>query len=305
MLNALAKQRHTQHFCLDCRVTLSQMASLFQRAFTRPPRYHLYKNSRSFFTSRPIYNSRPRFLNSLDRVPQDFVFWGIISANGLVFTMWYMSTQRLVRPLPYFLESHPTPHHRNYRATAPLTSGCTTTLPTAGETSAPGECTSPAPQPPPYSPPPPTDGPSPHHASRTRISHISSSTDLPFSSWPNLSSPSSAAATFSSSTWAVRFRSVLPPRYRHPHRRNRSQRRQRHMGQPRQTPRPRLARRKRCVFPVDVNPTNSPHSGHLLCRLLSRLRCPQDDVPALRHHPHPRMGRRRRHIRVRYVLRTQ
>lgn len=40
--------------------------------------------------------NRPEFLSSLERMPQDTIFWGIMSINGVVFVMWYLSTQRWV-----------------------------------------------------------------------------------------------------------------------------------------------------------------------------------------------------------------
>jgi hypothetical protein len=47
------------------------------------------------------------------------------------------------------------------------------------------------------------DGPSSHRVSLTKTSRISSSTDSPFSSWLDLSSPSLEAVDSSVSTWAV------------------------------------------------------------------------------------------------------
>ena len=36
------------------------------------------------------------FLGFLDDIPQNTVFWGIITINGVVFLMWFMASQRLV-----------------------------------------------------------------------------------------------------------------------------------------------------------------------------------------------------------------
>lgn len=49
----------------------------------------------------------PSFLGFLDRIPQNTVFWGIITINGVVFAMWFMASQRLVRfsNHTYFLTS--------------------------------------------------------------------------------------------------------------------------------------------------------------------------------------------------------
>ena len=67
---------------------------------------------RSIFSSAPLsiryhapQNPRkaPRFLSFLDRIPQDFVFYGIIGINSAVFTMWYMAEQKYVSEDPSIL----------------------------------------------------------------------------------------------------------------------------------------------------------------------------------------------------------
>ncbi|KAF9468965.1 hypothetical protein BDZ94DRAFT_1245056 [Collybia nuda] len=65
-----------------------------QRFFSSTP---LSQGPRSYL-SRPPQSNRPRkpqFLAFLDAIPQNQVFYGILAINGLVFAMWYMSTERL------------------------------------------------------------------------------------------------------------------------------------------------------------------------------------------------------------------
>ena len=47
------------------------------------------------------------FFNFLDGIPKNVVFNGILAINGVVFAMWYMSSQRLVSPFLLFTVGHP------------------------------------------------------------------------------------------------------------------------------------------------------------------------------------------------------
>lgn len=68
--------------------------------------------NRPFFTSailslrhHPPQNPRQarRFLGFLDKIPEDFIFYGIIGLNSAVFMMWYMATQKFVsKDLPCY-----------------------------------------------------------------------------------------------------------------------------------------------------------------------------------------------------------
>ena len=45
-----------------------------------------------------------RFFGFLDKIPEDFIFYGIIGINSVVFMMWYMATQKFVsEDLPYYM----------------------------------------------------------------------------------------------------------------------------------------------------------------------------------------------------------
>ncbi|KAF8803826.1 rhomboid-domain-containing protein [Phlegmacium glaucopus] len=60
-------------------------------------------NYRPIFTSAPLSlryhppqnpQQARRFLGFLDKIPQNFIFYGIIGINSVVFTMWYMAVQK-------------------------------------------------------------------------------------------------------------------------------------------------------------------------------------------------------------------
>jgi hypothetical protein len=64
-----------------------------------------FRNHRPIFTStlfsirqHPSQNPRQarRFLGFLDKIPEDFIFYGIIGLNSAVFIMWYMAIQKYV-----------------------------------------------------------------------------------------------------------------------------------------------------------------------------------------------------------------
>lgn len=42
-------------------------------------------------------HQKQSFFRFLDDIPQNTVFWSIITINGAVFVMWFMASQRLVR----------------------------------------------------------------------------------------------------------------------------------------------------------------------------------------------------------------
>ena len=60
---------------------------------------------RPIFTSAPLslryhppqnFRQNHRFLSFLDKIPQDFIFYGIVGINSVVFVMWYMAVQKFV-----------------------------------------------------------------------------------------------------------------------------------------------------------------------------------------------------------------
>ena len=109
---------------VNCRHLAQRPASFGQLSnlkFPAPPTL-----SRPFFsTARPQHprpfphrqyrsndRDKPHLFSFLDRISPDTVFWGIITLNGVVFVMWYMSTQRLVKStmhhhLQYHLLTYP------------------------------------------------------------------------------------------------------------------------------------------------------------------------------------------------------
>lgn len=85
--------------------------------FTSAPlslRYHLPRNPR-----------RARgFLEFLDNIPQDFIFYGIIGINSAVFVMWYMAVQKYVsEDLPRYMNCLDLANSRNNRAILRLSYG--------------------------------------------------------------------------------------------------------------------------------------------------------------------------------------
>lgn len=45
-----------------------------------------------------------RFFGFLDKIPEDFIFYGIIGINSVVFMMWYLATQKFVsEDLPCYM----------------------------------------------------------------------------------------------------------------------------------------------------------------------------------------------------------
>ena len=60
-----------------------------------------------------------RFFGFLDKIPEDFIFYGIIGINSVVFMMWYMATQKFVsEDLPYYMScvDLQLPNYRNNKA---------------------------------------------------------------------------------------------------------------------------------------------------------------------------------------------
>lgn len=61
------------------------------------PRIHTrFFSSRPYPHRRPVDNRKPPLLGFLDSIPHNTVFYGIITLNGVVFLMWYMSSERMV-----------------------------------------------------------------------------------------------------------------------------------------------------------------------------------------------------------------
>ena len=99
---------HSRHL-----LPLSSSARLFQNP--QPSLLHQILKQKSsslrfFSTTLRRRNRRPyphrqfnhqyrksSFLGFLDDIPQNTVFWGVITINGVVFVMWFMASQRLVR----------------------------------------------------------------------------------------------------------------------------------------------------------------------------------------------------------------
>jgi hypothetical protein len=85
----------------------------------------------STFCDRPIFTSAfsslrhhppenpfqaRRFFGFLNKIPQEFIFYGIIGINSAVFMMWYMATQKSVSDdLPCYV-SCVVPQLANYRS---------------------------------------------------------------------------------------------------------------------------------------------------------------------------------------------
>lgn len=69
--------------------------------------HHLQRWVRHPRTDRGPQNNG--FFNFLDSIPKNVVFNGILAINGVVFFMWYMSSQRQVSPFLPFTMGHPHP----------------------------------------------------------------------------------------------------------------------------------------------------------------------------------------------------
>lgn len=86
--------------------------SILQRLRLRPqPRFFTSTAPKSRgrpYPHRAYYDyQKPPFLGFLDRIPQNAVFWGIITINGVVFVMWFLTKQRMVRRHLTLLRSVP------------------------------------------------------------------------------------------------------------------------------------------------------------------------------------------------------
>jgi hypothetical protein len=76
--------------------TLRFFSSTFRQQ-NRRPYPHRQFNQQQF--------KKPSFFGFLDDIPQNAVFWGIITINGVVFVMWFMASQRLVRCCYYMMST--------------------------------------------------------------------------------------------------------------------------------------------------------------------------------------------------------
>lgn len=130
---------------LSCRHSQPSVLQVFRhRSFTPP----FFSRSVRQLNSRPYphrqFNQQPKkqpFLHFLDDIPRNTVFWTIITINGLVFVMWFMASQRVVRSCYHSNISIPfIPPFRNKTATTLHTNGWLTTSQTVGGICPRDEC---------------------------------------------------------------------------------------------------------------------------------------------------------------------
>jgi hypothetical protein len=104
---SLLRMRHC--FGISARISNCNFATLsWSRTFAhrgRPITGPFTLRHRPIFTSAPLSlryhppqgaRRTRRFLGFLDKIPQDFIFYGIIGINSAVFIMWYMAVQKFV-----------------------------------------------------------------------------------------------------------------------------------------------------------------------------------------------------------------
>lgn len=96
----------TRHLSVSCGSTFKQRPSVIlqllktkQHVVQSPS---ILRHTRQFFTSlkhqqRHFVQPKPPRSSFWDKIPEDFLFYGIIGLNAGVFVMWYLSNQQLVR----------------------------------------------------------------------------------------------------------------------------------------------------------------------------------------------------------------